>query len=292
MHYLGNVIRPPSEADSLILQVAYGCPHNDCTFCGTYLEKPFRVRPFSEVVEDVAGLPPSVKASVRRVFLADGDAVVLPFRRLRDLLRLLRSEFPLLERVSSYATAASLLRRDVSELAQLRAEGLTHLFVGLESGDDATLTDCAKGVTVAEQIEGCRRASDAGIALSLTVLLGLAGEDRSLEHARATGRALSQIDPEFIGALTLMVIEGTPLHERVVRGEFAVPGPAGLLRELRELIAATDVTAALFRANHASNYLAVGGRLPEDKQSMLAALDSVLADPARARLRPEHWRAL
>ncbi len=292
MRYLGNVIRPPSEADSLILQVVYGCPNNGCSFCGTYLDKPFRARPFSEIEEDVRGLPAAVKASVRRVFLADGDAVVLPVRRLREILQLLHSEFPLLERVSSYATARSLLRKEVAELAELKDEGLTLLFVGLESGDDATLAECTKGITVAEQIEGCKRASDAGIQLSLTVILGLAGPERSLEHARATGRALSAIDPEFIGALSLMVIEGTPLHERIARGEFTVPGPMALLRELRELIAATDVTDALFRSNHASNYLPVGGHLPEDKARMLAILDAALDDPDRVRLRPEEWRAL
>ncbi|MHB9149755.1 MAG: B12-binding domain-containing radical SAM protein [Thermoleophilia bacterium] len=291
MRYLGNVIRPPSEADSLILQVAYGCP-NSCSFCSTYLDKPFRVRPFSEVVEDVERLPEVVKTSVRRVFLADGDAMVLPVRRLHDILSVLRAELPQLERVSSYATARSLLRKEVTELAELKAEGLTLLFVGLESGDDATLAECAKGVTVAEQIAGCKRASDAGIALSLTVILGLAGVERSLEHARATGRALSAIDPEFIGALSLMVVEGTAIHERMVRGDFAVPGPLALLRELRELIAAIDVTDALFRSNHASNYLPVGGHLPEDKPRMLATLDAVLDDPGRARLRPEGWRAL
>lgn len=292
MRYLGNVIRPPSEADSLILQVAYGCPHNECTFCGTFLEKPFRVRPFADVLEDVTRLPEHVKESVRRVFLADGDAMVLPVRRLRETLVLLRNELPRLERVSSYATAQSLLRRDVEQLSALREEGLTLVFLGLESGDDATLATCGKGVTVADQIEGCRRASEAGMALSLTVILGLAGEERALEHATATGRALSAIDPEFIGALSLMVVEGTPLYERVRRGEFVVPGPLALLRELRELIAATDVTGALFRSNHASNYLPVGGRLPEDKAQLVAALDAVLDDPARVRLRPEAYRAL
>lgn len=292
MRYLGNVIRPPSEADSLILQVAYGCPHNECTFCGTFLEKPFRVRPFADVVEDVIGLPERVKESVRRVFLADGDAMVLPLRCLRETLALLRNELPRLERVSSYATAQSLLRRDVEQLSALRKDGLSLVFLGLESGDDATLAACGKGVTVAEQVEACRRASEAGMALSLTVILGLAGEDRALEHARATGRALSAIDPEFIGALSLMVVEDTPLYERVRRGEFVVPGPLALLRELRELIAATDVTGALFRSNHASNYLPVGGRLPEDKARLVAALDAVLDDPARVHLRPEAYRAL
>ncbi|GAB4257287.1 MAG: radical SAM protein [Thermoleophilia bacterium] len=292
MRYRGTVIRPPSEADSLILQVTYGCSQGGCDFCGTYLDKPFRVRPFAEVVEDVTRLPAHFKAAVRRVFLADGDAVVLPQRRLQEILELLHGELPCLERVSAYATARALLRKEVGQLAALRERGLTLLYLGLESGDDATLAACHKGVTVAEQVEACDRAHAAGMALSLTTILGLAGEARSLEHARATGAALSRIDPAFIGVLSLMVVEGTPLAERVQRREFVVPGPWVMLRELRELLAATEVSGALFRSNHASNYLPVGGRLPEDKERMLAALDAALAAPEMVSLRPESWRAL
>ncbi len=301
MRYLGAVIRPPSEADSLIIQVTYGCSHGDCDFCGTYAEKPFRVRPFAEVVQDITGLPAEVKRSVRRVFLADGDAVILPQRRLLEILELLNTEFPRLERVSAYATAQALLRKEVDQLRALRERGLTLLFLGLESGDDATLAAIHKGVTVAEQVEACRRAHEAGIGLSLTTILGLAGADdpdaevlspASERHARATGAALSSIQPEFIGVLSLMVTPGTPMAERVARGEFVVAGPFAMLRELRELIAAIDVPDALFRSNHASNYLPVGGRLPQDKARMLAALDAVLTAPAGARLRPESWRAL
>ena len=292
MRYHGAVIRPPSEANSLIVQVTYGCSNNTCDFCGTYLEKPFSVRPFDEVVDDVLGLPSTVRNRVDRVFLADGDAVALSPRKLHDILDLLHRALPNLERVSSYANARNLLAKSVEDLASLRADGLELIYLGLESGDDQTLADIHKGMTVAEQIEGCRRASEAGIALSVTAILGLAGAERSLEHARATGEALSAIDPQYIGILTLMLTPGTAMERKVARGEVVLPDSLGILRELREIIAATDVTDALFRSNHASNYLPVGGHLPQDKQAMLATLDRVLTAPESMRLRPESWRLL
>jgi len=292
MRYHGNVIRPPSEADSLILQVTYGCSNNTCDFCGTYMDKPFAVRPPSEVEEDVVGLPGPVKRRVRRVFLADGDALALSTRRFLDILALLRRELPNLERVSSYANARNLLSKGVDELAEIRAAGLELIYLGLESGDDQTLAAIHKGMTVAEQIEGCRRATQAGIALSVTAILGLAGADRSLEHATATGRAFSAIDPQYIGVLTLMLEPGTEMLRRVRSGELVLPDAIGMLAELREMIATIDVTDCLFRSNHASNYLPVGGRLPRDKAAMLATLDRVLEAPESARLKPESWRLL
>ena len=292
MRYVGSVIRPPSEASSLIVQVTYGCSNATCDFCATYLDKPFGVRPFAEIAEDVRGLPPGVKERTQRVFLADGDAVALSPRRLHEILELLHDELPRLERVSSYANAQNLLHRSVDELRGLRAAGLRLVYLGLESGDDETLRAIHKGVTVSEQIEGCRRATQAGMELSITAILGLAGAKRSLIHARATGAALSAIDPEYIGVLTLIVVAGTPMAARVVSGQFAAPGVLGMLRELREIIAATEVSGCLFRSNHASNYLLVGGRLPDDKPAMLAALDTVLAAPQAAALRPEAWRLL
>jgi radical SAM superfamily enzyme YgiQ (UPF0313 family) len=292
VRYQGAVIRPPSEASSLIVQVTYGCSNNTCDFCGTYLDKPFGVRPFAEVVDDVISLPASVRARVRRVFLADGDALALSPRKLHDILDLLHRAFPDLERVSSYANARNLLAKTVEELAGLRESGLDLLYLGLESGDDQTLADIHKGMTVAEQIEGCRRASAAGIKLSVTAILGLAGVARSCEHGRATGKALSAIDPEYIGILTLMLTPGTAMERKVASGRVVLPDSIGMLRELREIVAHLDVTACLFRSNHASNYLPVGGRLPQDKQKMLAALDKVLLAPESVRLRPESWRLL
>jgi radical SAM superfamily enzyme YgiQ (UPF0313 family) len=292
VRYHGSVIRPPSEASSLIVQVTYGCSNNTCDFCGTYLDKPFGVRPLEEVVEDVTGLPEAVKRRTERVFLADGDALALSPRRLHELFDLLHGELPNLRRVASYANARNLLAKSVDELAGLRERKLTLLYLGLESGDDQTLADVHKGMTVAEQIEGCRRAKEAGIALSVTAILGLAGRARSLEHGRATGEALSAIDPDYIGILTLMLVPGTAMHRKVAAGEVVLPDQIGMLRELREIVAHLEVGDCLFRSNHASNYLPVGGHLPEDKALMLATLDKVLEAPESVQLRPESWRLL
>jgi radical SAM superfamily enzyme YgiQ (UPF0313 family) len=292
VRYHGAVIRPPSEASSLIVQVTYGCSNSTCDFCGTYLDKPFAVRPFDEVVDDVLGLPSAVRNRVDRVFLADGDALALSPGKLHDILDLMHRALPNLERVSSYANARNMLAKSVEDLASLRAAGLELVYLGLESGDDQTLAAIHKGMTVAEQIEGCRRASQAGIALSVTAILGLAGAERSLEHARATGAALSAIDPQYIGILTLMLTPGTAMERKVAHGEIVLPDSMGILHELREIIAATEVTDCLFRSNHASNYLPVGGHLPQGKAAMLAALDKVLTAPESIKLRPESWRLL
>jgi radical SAM superfamily enzyme YgiQ (UPF0313 family) len=290
--YEGGVFRPPSEASSLILQVMYGCSYGECTFCGMYLDKRFRVRPFAEVKEDVEGLSPGVKDRADRVFLADGDALALPARSMIRILDLLVSELPHLERVGSYANAHSLLRRSEADLREIREHGLELLYIGLESGDDETLKRTHKGVTAAQIIEACQKAKAAGFGISLTAILGLGGVERSLEHARATGRAFTAIDPEYIGMLTLMLAPGAPLAEAIERGEFVLPGPEGSLRELREIIATTDVTNAVFRTTHASNYLAIEGTLPEDKPAILAALDRILSDGGAGRLRPEYLRGL
>lgn len=292
MRYHGAVIRPPSEASSLIVQVTYGCSNDSCDFCGTYDGKPFAVRPFEEVAEDVAGLPESVRRRVDRVFLADGDALALSARRLHEILDLLHRELPGLERVGSYANARNLLGKSVDELAALRERRLDLLYLGLESGDDETLAAVHKGMTVAEQIEGCRRATEAGMRLSITAILGLAGRDRSLVHGSATGQALSAMDPQYIGILTLMLTPGTEMHRKVQAGELVLPDAIGMLRELREIVAHLDVSDCLFRCNHASNYLPVGGRLPDDKAAMLTRLDRVLEAPESVQLKPESWRLL
>ncbi len=290
--YHGHVIRPPSEANSLILQVMYGCSHGDCTFCGSYLDKPFRVRPFDEVIEDVQNLPAGYKQHIDRVFLADGDALAIPRRRMLELLDLLKAELPHLQRISAYANAHSLLRLSQEDLLEIRRHGLELLYLGLESGDDVTLEGIKKGVTVAQQIEGCRKAKAAGFAMSVTAILGIGGEERTHEHAIGTGKALSAIDPEYIGILSLMLESGTEMTDAVRSGRFVVPKPLDLLRELREIIANIDVSHAVFRSNHASNYLPLRGTLPQDKAALLESLDRVIDMGGKARLKPEGWRAL
>lgn len=290
--YEGSVFRPPSEADSLVLQVMYGCSYGECTFCGMYLGKRFRVRPFVEVKEDIQNLDSALKAHATRVFLADGDALALPASSLARILELLAGELPRLGRVSSYANAHSLLERSEEELRSLREHGLEMLYVGLESGDEETLRRTRKGVTVAQTVEACHKAKRAGLRLSVMAILGLGGADRSFEHARGTGKALSDIDPDFISLLTLMLVPGTPLAEAIERGESVLPGPEESLRELRWMIAAAEVTDALLRTTHASNYLAIEGKLPEDKSAMLEVVDNVLSGGGRTWLRPEPLRRL
>jgi radical SAM superfamily enzyme YgiQ (UPF0313 family) len=291
MRYHGPVIRPPSEADSYILQVTYGCSHNRCTFCGTYLDKPFRARETAEVLEDIRAAGALMPAT-RRVFLADGDALVLSTRRLAVILDALREAFPNLERVGTYANARNLLRKSPAELKSLRESGLGIVYLGLESGDDRVLERIDKGATAAEMVEAVRKAKEAGLLVSVIGLLGIAGLEGSVEHARLTGGVVSRMDPQYFSMLTLMLVPGTPLHRDWSSGAFQLLGAENMLVELREVLAHLEgLTRCVFRSNHASNYLPLGGTLPWDKARLLAALNAALTSGPEA-LRPESWRGL
>ncbi len=290
--YHGNVIRPPSEADSLILQVMYGCSHGKCAFCGAYLGKAFRLRAVDAIKEDIQNLEEGLKQHVNRVFLCDGDVLALPVSRMLEVLDSLRAELPGLTRVSGYVNAHSLQRYTIAELREIREHGLELLYVGLESGDDTTLMQSGKGLSAGQMVRSFLRAREAGMALSVTAILGLGGVGRSAQHALATGQALTAIDPQYIGILSLMIEPGTRAEEAVRRDQLVVPEARSLLRELRDIITATNVTRALLRTNHASNYLALGGFLPDDKPAMLAVLDEILARDDLGPLRPEDLRAL
>lgn len=289
MHYEGTIIRPPSEAGSILLQVTVGCSRNRCTFCGTYAGERFRIKPEEVVFADIAYASARFRRQ-RRVFLCDGDALVLPQERLVRILRAIREKLPWVTRVGAYANAKSLSWKTVEQLRELRELGLGILYVGLESGDDVTLARIRKGADAAKMIEATAKARQAGIKLSLTVILGIAGRERSLLHARETGRVLSAIDPEYVGALSLILIPGTPLYDEWLRGEFVLIEPEEMLRELREMIASTHLTQGLFHANHASNYLPIKARLPRDRDAVLARIDRALA--GELPLRPEFLRAL
>ena len=289
MRYHGMVIRPPSEAESYILQITYGCSHNRCTFCGTYQDKPFQVRPAGEVLEDVA-LAGATFPDMRRVFLADGNALVLGTQQLLAVLDSLGAAFNRLRRVGIYASARDILGKSDADLALLQQRKLEIVYLGLESGSDEVLRRVRKEITAAEMVAAVHKLKRAGIRTSVIAILGLGGRELGAEHAAATGRVVAAMDPEYLSLLTLMLVPGTELHRQWQSGTFALPEPAGLLEELRQVIAHSDgLSRCIFRTNHASNYLPLAGTLSRDKARLLAAIDEAL-DRGRAALRPEAWR--
>lgn len=289
MEYEGIVIRPPSEARSLILQATFGCSHNRCTFCPTYKGTRFRIkeeaRLFAEIDEMAARRP------WPRVFLADGDALIMPQPRLLRVLDKLRNSVRGLERVGIYGNAKSIVKKSVAELSELREHGLGIVYFGMESGDDETLLFIRKGKTAAEIIEAGRRVKQAGLTLSITVLLGIAG-GRGSEHAVATGQALTAIDPDFVGALTVMVVPGTPLYDLQESGAWRLPDEFAFLEELALMLEHTEMSDGLFMSNHASNYVPLRVPMPGGKAAALARLRAILAQRNRGDLKPEFLRGL
>ena len=275
MHYEGFIIRPPSEADSLLLQVTLGCSHNKCTFCGAYKEKRFTIKEDAIIDADIDYASTNLRF-FRRVFLIDGDALIIPQQRLVRILSRIREKMPWIQRVGIYANAKGILRKTEGELAILRDLGLGVVYFGLESGDAQVLQDVRKGHTPERMIEAGRKIRAAGMKLSVMVILGLAGRERSFEHARATGKALSAIDPNYVGVLTLMIYPGTPLAAQVSDGQFELLTPHEMLKELREMLTHTDMTRGLFFANHASNYLPLRVKMPAGKEKAIQSLDNAL----------------
>jgi radical SAM superfamily enzyme YgiQ (UPF0313 family) len=291
MRYYGTVIRPPSEANSYILQITYGCSHNKCTFCPTYLDKPFKVRPAKQVFEDIHAANYALPET-RRVFLADGNAMVLPTRQLLPILEALNTGFPELQRISTYANALDILGKTADELKALFDKKLTLIYTGLESGSTKVLKRVNKGATAQEIIEAVLKAQSIGFKVSVIGLLGLGGRDLGQEHARETGKAVSIMSPRFFSLLTLMIVPGTVLYEQKHKGQFALPRPLELLREMRMIIEHIDVkSGCIFRTNHASNYLALQGRLDRDKHNLLKTIDAAL-EQGETGLRPEYLRGL
>ncbi len=289
MHYEGNCIRPPSEAFSILLQVTVGCSHNKCTFCGTYTGKRFRIKDDSMILGDILFASKYMKRQ-DRVFLMDGDALIIPQKRLMWILDRIKEHLPWVRRVGAYANAKSIKMKTPEQLKDLKKNGLGILYLGVETGDEELLKKIRKGSSPQHLINMGRKVREAGIKLSVTVLLGIAGRERSLEHAKATGELLSGMDPNYVGALTVMLLPGTPLHEEFQNGTFEVPTEKELLLELREMIAHTNLSRGLFFSNHASNYLPIKARLPKGKQVALDQIDSALKGDVA--LSPEWMRAL
>lgn len=289
MRYYGSVYRPPSEARSLIVQVTYGCSHNTCAFCSMYKEKRFALRPLEEVLEDFRMARQAYK-HVEKVFLADGDALVRKAAELYVILDTVRELFPECRQVTCYASPSSIRLRTEEELQTLREKGLVMVYMGLESGCDEVLTLMHKGHPAAEIIEMGQKVRSCGIALSVTAITGLGGPELLEPHARDTAAAFNAMNPEYIGMLTLMVEEGTPLHNWVRTGEFRLLSQPQVLEETRLLMESLDSPGSVFRMNHASNYLVLRGTLNQDKASMLAEINR--AEHDLTRLRPESWRGL
>ncbi|NQU12549.1 MAG: B12-binding domain-containing radical SAM protein [Desulfobacteraceae bacterium] len=289
MHYEGTCIRPPSEAMSILLQVTLGCSHNKCTFCGTYKDKRFSIKDDDIILSDILFASKYMKRQ-DRVFLMDGDALIIPQKRLMWILEQIREHLPWVRRVGAYANAKSIRMKSLEELIELKETGLGILYLGVETGEEALLKKIRKGASSQNLIKMGRKVREAGIKLSVTVLIGIGGKEGSLRHARATGELLSAMDPNYVGALTVMLIPGTQLYQEFEEGRLELPGQKELLLELREMVAHTNLSRGLFFSNHASNYLPIRARLPKGKQQALDEIDSALRGDVG--LRPEWMRAL
>jgi radical SAM superfamily enzyme YgiQ (UPF0313 family) len=289
MRYQGLVIRPPSEAGSYILQVSYGCSHNTCTFCPTYKGIRFEARDLDETLKDISAAK-RLMPNTERVFLADGNALCLPTDVLMAILKALRDAFPQLERVGIYANARDIATKGEEELKRLNHLGLGILYLGLESGDDQVLKKVRKRDSSQEMVEAVNKAKECGLQASVIVLLGLGGEEGSADHAVKSAEVVSRMNPDYLSALTLMIVPGTPLFEKQQAGDFILPSQRGLLEELRLFLEQCDLDGCVFRTNHASNYLPLKGMLSRDREALLEIIDNATHMPEL--LRPEYMRGL
>jgi len=289
MHYEGMMIRPPSEADSILLQVTLGCSHNKCTFCGTFRDKRFNIKKDKIIFEDIEFARKYCKRQ-DRVFLCDGDAMIIPQKRLVNILKQIRDRLPWVTRVGLYANTKSIGLKTDEQLKELYDLGVKIAYMGLESGDDRVLKMIHKGADSKKMITMGKRLKASGIKLSVTVIVGIGGPQGSKLHASETGRVLSAIDPDFVGALSLMLTPGTELNDQYKKGEFELINPEEMLEELGIMIAATHLTNGYFHANHASNYLPIRAKLPEEKEKTLELISQALK--GNVALRPEYMRAL
>ena len=289
MRYHGSVYRPPSEARSLIVQVTYGCSHNTCAFCSMYKEKRFAIRPLEEVLEDFH-MARQVYRHVEKVFLADGDALVRKAEELYTILDTVRELFPECRQITCYASPSSIRIRTEEELNTLREKGLSMVYMGLESGSNEVLQLMRKGHTAEQIVAMGQKIRSCGIALSVTAITGLGGPELLERHAVETAKAFNAMNPEYIGMLTLMVEEGTPLYDWVHEGTFQLLTQEQVLEETKLLVEHLDTPGSVFRMNHASNSLVLKGTLNEDREEMIAQID--YAREHLDRLRKESWRRL
>lgn len=275
MRYEGTVYRPPSEAYSLIVQATIGCSQNRCTFCSMYKEKNFRIRRTENIIEDLI-LGRQEYSKVERIFLADGDALIIKTEELLKILEAIKTIFPECKRVGIYGSPKSILGKSTKELIELRKLGLGIVYLGVESGSDLILEKIKKGVNSFEMIAAGRKIKEADILLSITLISGLGGKEHSMEHVVESARVVNEMNPDYIGLLTLLVEEGTEFYDDVLNGKFKLLTPKEVLLETREFVKRLNVDNCIFRSNHASNYVALGVTLNKDKNLILAQIEEGL----------------
>jgi radical SAM superfamily enzyme YgiQ (UPF0313 family) len=258
----------------------------------SYKRKEYRVRGAQGIRKDIESLDHHSRDRVRRVFLADGNALAMNAKEMKEVLEVLHSELPNLERVGTYGYAKDVRDKSVEDLRTIREAGLGIVYLGLETGDDELLRWSRKGITTEENVEACLKIRNADIPLSLTIILGLGGLNQSKRHARLTAEALNKIDPEYVGALTLMIPPGTPLFEMTEQNQFTPMDPFEILDEMKTLVEHLDLSECVFRTNHASNYLPIGGTLNRDRERIVQVIESVLDGRDEKSLRPGYLRGL
>lgn len=278
MRYEGVVYRPPSEARSLIIQATIGCSHNECTFCSMYKSKKFRIRDLKEVLEDIRLAKVRYGENIKRVFIADGDALILRNEQLLEIFKEVNNNFKNIERITVYATPKAILRKTKEELLELKKHGLKMVYMGLESGSEEVLKRIKKGVSKKEMIEAALKVKKAGIKISVTAISGIGGKELSNEHAIETGKVLSQMNPDYVGLLTLLIDQDVELSREIEEKKFELLSPKEVLKETKTLIENMNVENTVFRSNHASNYVSLSGTLPEAKQELLNEIEDALLD--------------
>jgi radical SAM superfamily enzyme YgiQ (UPF0313 family) len=290
MDYVGHVIRPPSEAYSMIIQVTVGCSHNMCTFCGTYKEQKFRVKDMATIKRDI---DEASRYRFDRVFLADGDVLILPTATILEIIDYIKKKNRHVERIGVYANSKAILKKTPAELKELKEAGIGILYQGIESGNKEVLRRIKKGAFPVNMKEAAAKVKESGILLSQTVLLGIGGTELTMDHARDTGKLLGEMSPDFASALTVMLLPNTELYQAYRAGTFVLPDKFGLLEELKVIVETMDVKSrCLFTSNHASNYLPIRAVLPDQKGEILDLLDHVLKKRDENLLKPEYMRAL
>lgn len=275
MQYYGNVFRPPSEARSLIIQATVGCAHNKCSFCYMYKDDNFIIRPLEDIKKDLIEMS-QYGSYWRRIFLADGDALVLKTSDLLEILKTIKQYYPNIERVSSYATAGDINRKSIEELKALRDAGLEMLYIGFESGDDEILRKINKGLTYKDYVSAMAKCKEVGFKTSITIIAGLGGVELMEQNAKGIAKIISETKPDYVSYLTMRIYKNTPLYLDYINGKFNMPNAEEILQEMKIFLENVDSEGTIFRSNHASNYVLLAGTLNEDKKGLIEAIDKTL----------------